>query len=101
MSFGLHRLWKHPTIQVSDVRGRPRARRGGRHRRPSLAFAKVGRSGQVWLTDINHAMLARGRDRMIDHGSRCRLRSANGEAAFRTIGSTASPRAFGPRNMTH
>jgi demethylmenaquinone methyltransferase/2-methoxy-6-polyprenyl-1,4-benzoquinol methylase len=35
----------------------------------SLAFAKkVGPTGQVWLTDINHAMLSRGRDRVVDKG---------------------------------
>ena len=68
MSFGLHRVWKHFTIQISDVREGDRVLDvAGGTADLSLAFArKVGRSGQVWLTDINHAMLSRGRDRMVD-----------------------------------
>ena len=35
----------------------------------SLAFArKVGKTGQVWLTDINNAMLTNGRDRLCNKG---------------------------------
>ena len=53
MSFGLHRVWKHFTIQVSGVREGDRVLDvAGGTADLSLAFArKVGRTGQVWLTD--------------------------------------------------
>ena len=52
MSFGLHRLWKHFTIQISGVREGDRVLDvAGGTADLSLAFArKVGRRGQVWLT---------------------------------------------------
>jgi demethylmenaquinone methyltransferase/2-methoxy-6-polyprenyl-1,4-benzoquinol methylase len=66
MSGGMHRLWKSFTIQRSGVREGSRVLDvAGGTGDLSLAFAKrVGKSGQVWLTDINNAMLARGRDRL-------------------------------------
>ncbi|WP_454458148.1 bifunctional demethylmenaquinone methyltransferase/2-methoxy-6-polyprenyl-1,4-benzoquinol methylase UbiE [Thauera phenylacetica] len=104
MSFGLHRLWKHFTIQVSGVRAGDRVLDvAGGTADLSLAFAKkVGHSGQVWLTDINHAMLARGRDRMIDHGLAMPAAQCNAEKLplpddwFDCV-----TVAFGLRNMTH
>ena len=104
MSFGLHRLWKHFAIQVSGVRAGDRVLDvAGGTADLSLAFAKkVGHSGQVWLTDINHAMLARGRDRMIDHGLAMPAAQCNAEKLplpddwFDCV-----TVAFGLRNMTH
>ena len=70
MSGGMHRLWKSFTIQRSGVREGSRVLDvAGGTGDLSLAFAKrVGKSGQVWLTDINNAMLAWGRDRLLDKG---------------------------------
>ena len=61
MSGGMHRLWKAFTIQRSGVREGSRVLDvAGGTGDLSLAFAKrVGKSGQVWLTDINNAMLNR------------------------------------------
>jgi demethylmenaquinone methyltransferase/2-methoxy-6-polyprenyl-1,4-benzoquinol methylase len=60
MSFGLHRLWKAFTVQIAGVRKGDRVLDvAGGTADLSLAFAKkVGPTGQVWLTDINHAMLS-------------------------------------------
>ena len=104
MSFGLHRVWKHFTIQISDVREGDRVLDvAGGTADLSLAFAKkVGRSGQVWLTDINHAMLARGRDRMIDHGLAMPAAQCNAEKLpFPDDWFDCVTVAFGLRNMTH
>ena len=104
MSFGLHRLWKHFTLQVSSVREGDRVLDvAGGTADLSLAFAKkVGRSGQVWLTDINHAMLARGRDRMIDHGLAMPAAQCNAEKLpFPDDWFDCVTVAFGLRNMTH
>ena len=70
MSGGLHRLWKVFTIDRSGVREGSRVLDvAGGTGDLSLAFAKrAGKSGQVWLTDINNAMLTHGRDRLADKG---------------------------------
>lgn len=70
MSLGLHRWWKAFTISVSGVRPGWRvldiAAGSGDL---ALSFAhRVGATGEVYLTDINPAMLALGRDRSIDAG---------------------------------
>ena len=104
MSFGLHRVWKHFTIQVSDVREGDRVLDvAGGTADLSLAFArKVGRSGQVWLTDINHAMLSRGRDRVIDKGFAMPVAQCDAEKLpFPDDWFDCVTVAFGLRNMTH
>src|SRR4029453_9598670 len=70
MSLGLHRVWKRFALEMSGVREGSRvldvaSGRGDR----AAAFAKrAGPTGQVWMTDINAAMLGVGRDKMIDAG---------------------------------
>lgn len=70
MSAGLHRLWKRFAVELAGVR--PGARildiAGGTADMTRLFCDKAGPSGEVWLTDINGAMLAVGRDRMLDEG---------------------------------
>jgi demethylmenaquinone methyltransferase/2-methoxy-6-polyprenyl-1,4-benzoquinol methylase len=70
MSGGLHRLWKAFAIGRSGVREGSRVLDvAGGTGDLSFAFARrAGESGEVWLTDINGAMLARGRDRLTDKG---------------------------------
>ena len=104
MSGGMHRLWKSFTIARSGVREGSRVLDvAGGTGDLSLAFAKkVGHSGQVWLTDINHAMLARGRDRMIDHGLAMPAAQCNAEKLpFPDDYFDCVTVAFGLRNMTH
>jgi demethylmenaquinone methyltransferase/2-methoxy-6-polyprenyl-1,4-benzoquinol methylase len=104
MSFGLHRLWKAFTIQISGVREGDRVLDvAGGTADLSLAFAKkVGASGRVWLTDINHAMLSRGRDRLIDHGFALPVAQCDAEKLpFASNSFDCVTVAFGLRNMTH
>ncbi|MBS0544526.1 MAG: bifunctional demethylmenaquinone methyltransferase/2-methoxy-6-polyprenyl-1,4-benzoquinol methylase UbiE [Proteobacteria bacterium] len=104
MSMGLHRLWKAFTIQVSGVREGDRVLDvAGGTADLSLAFAKkVGRRGQVWLTDINHAMLSRGRDRVVDAGYPLPVAQCNAEKLpFPDDWFDCVTVAFGLRNMTH
>ncbi len=104
MSAGLHRVWKAFTIQVANPRPGERVLDvAGGTADLSLAFAKrVGASGQVWLTDINHAMLTRGRDRMVDHGYTHPAAQCDAEKLpFPDNHFDIVTVAFGLRNMTH
>jgi demethylmenaquinone methyltransferase / 2-methoxy-6-polyprenyl-1,4-benzoquinol methylase len=70
MSLGLHRAWK--AFAVAVARPRPGERvldvAAGSGDLAQAMARRVGPQGEVWLTDINHSMLGRGRDRMLDGG---------------------------------
>ena len=70
MSMGIHRAWKHFTLELAAVRPGERVLDlAGGTGDLAAGFAKrVGRDGRVLLSDINAAMLAHGRDRLIDRG---------------------------------
>ena len=70
MSGGLHRLWKRFTLAQSGVREGSRVLdvAGGTGDLARAFAERVGSTGQVWLTDINQAMLTHGRDRLCDSG---------------------------------
>jgi demethylmenaquinone methyltransferase/2-methoxy-6-polyprenyl-1,4-benzoquinol methylase len=70
MSAGVHRLWKRFTVEQSSLRPGQRVLDvAGGTADLAIQFARrVGASGQIVLSDINAAMLARGRDRMLDAG---------------------------------
>ena len=104
MSGGLHRLWKAFTIQIAGVReGDKVLDVAGGTADLSLAFAKrVGPRGQVWLTDINGAMLSHGRDRVIDRGMALPVAQCDAEKLpFPDNHFDCVSVAFGLRNMTH
>ncbi|GAA5164289.1 bifunctional demethylmenaquinone methyltransferase/2-methoxy-6-polyprenyl-1,4-benzoquinol methylase UbiE [Viridibacterium curvum] len=104
MSAGMHRLWKAFTIQIAGVREGERVLDvAGGTADLSLAFAKqAGSSGQVWLTDINHAMLSVGRDRTTDKGFLLPVAQCDAEKLpFPDNHFDLVTVAFGLRNMTH
>ena len=104
MSLGLHRLWKRFAIEMSGVRAGAKvldvASGSGDL---AAAFARrVGPSGQVWMTDINPAMLEVGRDKLIDAGVFPPLALCDAEKLpFRADLFDCVSVAFGLRNMTH
>jgi demethylmenaquinone methyltransferase/2-methoxy-6-polyprenyl-1,4-benzoquinol methylase len=70
MSLGAHRLWKEFAVRQSGVRTGHRVldvASGSGDLARRLA-RRVGPSGSVIVTDINGAMLRRGRERMVDAG---------------------------------
>ena len=104
MSLGLHRLWKQFAIQISGVKTGERVLDvAGGTADLALAFARrVGRHGQVWLTDINNAMLGVGRDRLLDHGVLAPVAQCDAEKLpFPDDYFDCVSVAFGLRNMTH
>jgi demethylmenaquinone methyltransferase / 2-methoxy-6-polyprenyl-1,4-benzoquinol methylase len=68
MSGGLHRLWKRFTLGLANLRPGQRALdvAGGTGDLAAGLAKQVGERGLVVLTDINAAMLAHGRDRLIN-----------------------------------
>jgi demethylmenaquinone methyltransferase/2-methoxy-6-polyprenyl-1,4-benzoquinol methylase len=70
MSAGMHRLWKQFALSLTGLRPGQRALdvAGGTGDLAIGLARQVGRSGRVVLSDINTAMLARGRERLLDAG---------------------------------
>jgi demethylmenaquinone methyltransferase/2-methoxy-6-polyprenyl-1,4-benzoquinol methylase len=104
MSLGLHRAWKAFTVAVSGVRAGDRVLDvAGGSGDLARAFARrVGPTGEVWLTDINGAMLAVGRDRLLDAGIAAPILQCDAERLPLASGTfDCVSVAFGLRNMTH
>src|SRR5271157_5804606 len=70
MSFGAHRLWKRFALSLTGLRPGQAALdvAGGSGDLAAGMLRQVGKTGRVVLSDINPAMLAVGRDRLLDEG---------------------------------
>jgi demethylmenaquinone methyltransferase / 2-methoxy-6-polyprenyl-1,4-benzoquinol methylase len=104
MSAGMHRGWKRFAVDVSGVKAGDKVLdiAGGSGDLSKLFCKKVGRGGEVILTDINASMLAVGRDRMIDAGLSVPAAQCNAEfLPFADNSFDCVIVAFGLRNMTH
>jgi demethylmenaquinone methyltransferase/2-methoxy-6-polyprenyl-1,4-benzoquinol methylase len=103
MSAGLHRVWKRFTVEQSGLRPGQRVLDvAGGTADLAIQFARrVGAGGEVVLTDINPAMLARGRDRMLDAGILSPAVQCDAEQLpFPDAHFDCVSVAFGLRNMT-
>jgi demethylmenaquinone methyltransferase/2-methoxy-6-polyprenyl-1,4-benzoquinol methylase len=103
MSWGMHRAWKRFAIAASGVRAGARVLdvAGGTADLARLFAARVGATGSVVLTDINGAMLAAGRDRMLNEGRLMPAVQCNAEALpFPAASFDCVSIAFGLRNVT-
>src|SRR5262245_48880366 len=82
MSGGLHRLWKQFTLSQTGLREGHRALdvAGGTGDLSAGMARQVGATGLVVLSDINAAMLAVGRARLLDLGILHNLRVARADA---------------------
>ena len=104
MSAGMHRLWKRFTVAQSGLRPGHRVLDvAGGTADLAIQFARrVGAAGEVVLTDINPAMLVRGRDRMLDTGIVAPAVQCDAERVpFPDGHFDCVSVAFGLRNMTH
>jgi demethylmenaquinone methyltransferase / 2-methoxy-6-polyprenyl-1,4-benzoquinol methylase len=100
MSFGMHRLWKAFTVSIARIRPGERvldvASGSG-----DLARAFAARGAEVWMSDINGPMLARGRDRMLDAGRKAAAVRCDAERLpFAGAYFDCVSVGFGLRNMT-
>jgi demethylmenaquinone methyltransferase/2-methoxy-6-polyprenyl-1,4-benzoquinol methylase len=103
MSLGLHRAWK--AFAVAVARPRPGERvldvAAGSGDLAQAIGKRVAPHGEVWVTDINHSMLARGRDRMLDRGRLAPAVQCDAEKLpFAARYFDCVTVAFGLRNMT-
>src|SRR5215467_7331713 len=105
MSGGMHRLWKQFTLGLANLRPGQKALdlAGGTGDLAAGLAKQVGERGLVVLTDINAAMLARGRDRLINDGlvSNVRVAQVNAEKLPFADGTfDCVTIGFGLRNVT-
>ncbi len=105
MSFGIHRLWKRITVDMSGVRpGDKVLDLAGGTGDLTKKFSKiVGPDGGVVLADINSSMLNVGRDRLTDQGyvGNIEYVQANAECLpFEDNTFDVITIAFGLRNVT-
>ena len=104
MSGGLHRLWKHFTINTAYVPagGKVLDIAAGTGDLSRGWAKKVGRDGEVWLTDINSSMLGVGRDRLLNEGLVLPVAVCDAEKLpFPDDYFDLVSVSFGLRNMTH
>jgi demethylmenaquinone methyltransferase/2-methoxy-6-polyprenyl-1,4-benzoquinol methylase len=106
MSFGIHRLWKRFTIDVSGVRAGERVLdlAGGTGDLAAKLADRVGMQGQVMLADINAAMLREGRERLVNRGVVANIEYLQADAEclpFPDDYFDCVTMAFGLRNVTH
>ena len=105
MSGGIHRLWKHMTIEMSGVRkGHKVLDIAGGTGDLAAKFSKiVGSEGSVVLADINESMLKVGRDRLIDRGITENVTFSQADAQYLPFPDNTFDVitiAFGLRNVT-
>lgn len=105
MSFGIHRIWKRVTIELSGVRDGQQVLdvAGGTGDLTRYFSRLVGPKGFVILSDINSSMLEVGRDRLLDQGYSDNIRyvQANAECLpFADNSFDCITIAFGLRNVT-
>ena len=105
MSGGLHRLWKEFALSLTQLRPGQRALdvAGGTGDLAEGMARQVGIRGLVVLTDINAAMLAQGRDRLIDRGITAPIDYALADAQrlpFADASFDCVTIGFGLRNVT-
>lgn len=104
MSFGVHRLWKRLTVELSGVRKGYRVLdlAGGTGDLTAQFAKRVGETGEVTLADINASMLQEARRKLVDKGlvGNIRYEIADAQALpFPNHYFDVSVIAFGLRNV--
>lgn len=105
MSFGIHRFWKHFTVELGRVRQGHKILdlAGGTGDLTRKFSKKIGKDGQIFLADINYSMLAVGRNRLLDNGLIDNIKYIQANAQnlpFKNNYFNLITIAFGLRNVT-
>lgn len=105
LSFGVHHLWKRFTLELCGLRPGHQVLdlAGGTGDLAIKQASIVGESGQVFLGDINAAMLEQGRNRIIDKGLVNRIKPVQCNAEILPFADNSLDCitiAFGLRNVT-
>lgn len=105
MSAGIHRAWKHMTIEMAAVRkGQAILDIAGGTGDLSAKFSRmVGPEGRVVLADINNSMLRVGRDKLLNHAIVSNVQFAQADAQYLPFADNTFDCitiAFGLRNVT-
>lgn len=105
MSGGVHRIWKHFTIESAAVRKGHRVLdiAGGTGDLAKRFAEIVGPKGEVVLADINESMLKVGRDKLIDKGAAGNTYAVQADAQYLPFPDNyfnCITIAFGLRNVT-
>ncbi|NGX17343.1 bifunctional demethylmenaquinone methyltransferase/2-methoxy-6-polyprenyl-1,4-benzoquinol methylase UbiE [Wenzhouxiangella sp. XN24] len=107
MSLGIHRIWKRFTVEKAGLRPGMQVLdlAGGTGDLAALMAPRVAPGGRVVLSDINEAMLMRGRERLLDRGiagETVEYCLADAEALpLEDASFDVVTIAFGLRNVTH
>jgi len=105
MSFGIHRLWKRYAINMAGLQPGQQVLdlAGGTGDLTRLMSPRVEPGGHIVLSDINAAMLAVGRERLLDNGIHGNVTFAQANAEqlpFPDNSFDLVTMAFGLRNVT-
>lgn len=105
MSLGIHHLWKRFAIEASQVKPGQLVLdlAGGSGDLTRLLSRRVGSNGQVILADINSAMLAVGRNRLLNEGLLDNIHYVQANAQYLPFASNhfhCMTMGFGLRNVT-
>jgi len=105
MSFGVHRLWKRFTMEMTGLKPGQRALdlASGTGDLAAKLSKLVGSKGEVVSSDINGAMLGNGRDRLLDKGVVGNVRFVQADAQYLPFPDNyfdCVTMAFGLRNVT-
>ncbi|CAB1274768.1 bifunctional demethylmenaquinone methyltransferase/2-methoxy-6-polyprenyl-1,4-benzoquinol methylase UbiE [Candidatus Nitrosacidococcus tergens] len=106
MSLGIHRFWKHFAIELSNIRPGMQILdvASGTGDIAKLFSDRLGKSGHIFLTDINSSMLTNGRKRLINLGKIGNLSYTQANAEALPFPNNYFDRitiAFGLRNVTN
>lgn len=104
LSFGMHRIWKHKTIEAAGILPGMKVLdiAGGTGDMSLLVQKKFAGNGEGWLTDINHEMLNIGNRRLSEAGFRPYVITCDAEhLPFPEDYFDVIVLSYGLRNMTH
>ena len=106
LSFGIHYAWKRTAIRMLGLKSGDQVLDvcGGTGDLAVFAARRIGTAGNVFIYDMNRAMMEAGRNRPENRASSGRLHYVQGDAECLAVSDNlfdAATVGFGIRNLTH